>query len=82
MQLLCSLCLIDTSVLVACRDLKDLDGLDWASITREDEIHIIVPDTANREIDKPKVRAQSIELLVACLKARGISRKVFRVTST
>jgi hypothetical protein len=52
-------CWLDTIVLVACRDLKDLDGLDWAPITREDEIHIIVPDTVNREIDKLKEDARS-----------------------
>jgi rRNA-processing protein FCF1 len=52
-------CLIDTNVLVACRDLEDLDGFDSAPITREDEIHIIVPDTVNREIDKLKENGRS-----------------------
>jgi hypothetical protein len=43
-----------------------LDGLDWAPITREDEIHIIVPDTVNREIDKLK-RRRKIETWRAAL---------------
>jgi hypothetical protein len=47
-------CVIDTNALVSCRDLKDLDKKEWASITQEDEIHIIVPHTVNREIDKLK----------------------------
>jgi hypothetical protein len=38
--------------------LKDLDGLNWTPITR-DEIHIIVHDTVNLEIDKLKEDARS-----------------------
>jgi hypothetical protein len=45
---------IDTNVLVACRDLKDLDQLAWSPITQGSEIHLIIPHTVNREIDKLK----------------------------
>jgi len=51
------LCLLDTNVLSPAATYR-LDGIDWVIYAR-DEIHIIVPDTVNRESIKLKKTGRS-----------------------
>jgi hypothetical protein len=82
-------CVIDTNGLVSCRDLKDLNKKDWAPITQDDEIHIIIPHTVNREIDKLKEdgrarrraeRARAANTLLKELSTTGVP-KIMRATN-
>lgn len=80
---------IDTNVLVACRDVKDLDQQAWAPITQDPDIHLIVPHTVNREIDKLKEdgrarrRASRARLANTLIKELALtdSSKVVRVAN-